>query len=1206
MKSSLNKLGFLVLFGALLFLSPTWAQDPTGRIVGTVTDPGGAAVPDAKVTITNLKTGIVSTAGTDKEGFYQVLALPIGTYRVTIDHAGFRKVVFDDQLLQINQTLRVDARLEIGATTEVVQVEAQASVVETSSPTIEQSVTGRALTDAPLNGRNVLDLALTLPGVTPHNADDTSQGTYNIAGGRSDSVTFLLNGGSNNDLLGNGVVFNPNPDTVAEFRLLKSDYTAEYGRNGGGVVSVVTKSGANEWHGSAFDFARNDAFDANLFFNKNDPNNLLPRPILKRHQFGGTFGGPITVPHVVHGKDRFFFFFGYEGERQNQSETQSGVTTFTPAELGGDFSHSGANGLSPTGPDPAVACFLSGLNHNNSNQVNNQDGSSCGGPAHSSFSSSNANAYNAIIDPTKFNAASQKYIAAGLLPTSSVGSLNSQAPARFKYDQYSLRTDFDFTQKDRLSVTLGRQTQTQVRNYVQADVNGFPNNYGRNTYFAGISYTRSFSSNLLNEFRFNTQRVNRLNGFPDAQLPGAAALGVGITPDNPAAGPPIINFDTGLSIGFSPNGPTTEIDNTFAHADVLSWTRGHHTWKFGGGFANAQNNTVYDYYVAGYFNFQGSNGIGSGNSFADFLMGLPHDYFQSPAAPSNVRTKFSHVFAQDEWRATKKLTLTLGVRYEYSTPKLDTKGRSFSLIPGQQSTAFTKAPVSLVFPGDANAPKGTNFPDKNNFAPRLGIAWDPRGDGKTSIRAGFGMFYDVLKGEDSLQFNGQPPFFAISAFGFGSSGGPESSVCLPPNDCLGAPFAAVGVTNAFPSKPPNPNIDFGAAGFLPYNAGGSIYYVDPHLKTPYTYQYNLSVQREMARNTLIEIGYLGSSSHGLTTLLDANPTVLGTYDHKLNLLPGNVSCPLAQASCTDLSGNTIFTSLASSVEFKNQTKASYNGLEASFQKQVSDTKYLGRSYFQLGYTFAHSIDNTSGFRNRNSQVPAYQPNLFRASSDFDIKHRITFSGGWDLPFDHLWSSGPKRLLGGWSLYPVFSWRTGFPRDVFSSIFTSSNLNPGPSGAGDPFLVHANLIGPIQTYDPHHTQTLTSQQSGSNTGNFYFNPASFSTDQNQSDPAVLCTAPAAGTFPTDNQAVNCPNLRTYGTLPRNFFRGPGRTNLDLSFAKVTPLYGERLKLEIRGDFFNIFNHAEWNDPSTNIVSSHFGQITSTAPQRIIQLAARLSF
>ena len=1190
---------FLFLAVALLCL-PVYAQDATGRIIGNVTDPSGASISGAKVTVTNAATKISQTTTTNKDGFYQVSSLPIGTYKVAVESEGFRELVFDDQLLQINQTLRVDAKLEVGVRSEVVRVEAQANVVETVNPTLEQSVTGRTLTDMPLNGRNVLDLALLQSGVTPTNDDSGGAGTYNIAGGRADSVAFLLDGGNNNDLLSNGVVFNPNPDTIAEFRILKSDYTAEYGRNGGGVISVVTKSGSNEYHGSAYDFIRNDDLDANLFFNKSnaDPTQNLPRPILKRNQFGGTFGGPITIPHVVNGKDRFFFFFGYEGQRQSAQNTSSGVTTFTPAELMGDYSSAGSGGGPAACPnaDLNVAAFLQ---------------------ANPVFQSDPNKAMCGIIDPTKINSAAQKYIAAGLIPTAAGGIINSQSSATDNFDQYTLRTDLNVTAKDRISITLGKQTENTLNPYYFADVNGFSALFNRTLYFGNASYTRTISANLVNEFRATAQRNALSNSQPASTLPNPGALGFGITPDNPT-GPPILFFDSGLTVGNSPYGPTTEKDNTYAYSDTLSWTHGHHTWKFGGSFSAFQNNTLYDFYVNGSFSFQGQNGIGTGNSFADFLLGIPNSYYQAPAAPSNIRTKFSAGFAQDEWRASKKLTLTLGLRYEYSTPKSDTKGRSYSIIPGEQSTVFPNAPVGLLFPGDKGAPTGSNFPDKTNFAPRVGIAWDPNGDGRTSIRTGFGIFYDILKGEDNLQFNGQPPFFSGASLGFANPNAGPASVCLPPNDCLAAPFAAAGIPNSFPSKPADHNVDFGAAGFLPFNAGGGIYYVAPHLKTPYTYQYNLSVQHQLAPNTLFEVSYVGSSSHGLTSLVDVNPTVLGTYDRVLNLTPGNVSCPMAAITCTDASGNTLYTSLALSPEFKNVAHASYNGLQVGLQQQVLDTK-LGKTYFQLGYTFAHSIDDASGFRNRNSEVPAYDPGLFRSSSDFDVKHRITFSGGWDLPLERLWASGPKRLLSGWSIYPIFSWRTGFPKDIFGNVFSSSNLNPGTSGVGDPLLDHANLVGPITYVNPSQTLASTGVTGSAlvscdpsnpslTCGNFYFNPNSFSTAQNpsiaQGGPST-CT-PTPGVFPSDDQAVACPNLRTYGTLSRNVIRAPGQTNLDMSISKVTPLYGERVKLEIRGDFFNIFNHAEFASPDTNIASGTFGQITSTFPQRIIQIAARISF
>jgi hypothetical protein len=1187
----------LVVFLALVgFSVATRAQDAGGRFVGTVSDPAGAGVAGAKVTVTNQASQVKYEKVTDQEGYFQVLSLPIGTYDVTIEKAGFTVASFRNQTLQINQVLRVDARLEIGAQVQSVEVRDQVDVVETVNPTLAASVTGRTLTDMPLNGRNALNLALLQPGVTPVDTDfigNSGAGTFNIAGGRADSVTFLLDGGLNNEQLANGVVYNPNPDTVAEFRVLENNYTAEYGRNGGGVVTEVIKSGTNQWHGSAFDFIRNDAFNANDFFNKSTPGNLLPRDVLKRNQFGGTFGGPIFVPHLVHGKDRFFFFVGYQGQRQTQKQTLNSFQTFTPAELNGDFSQAGNAGT--PGPaacanrDPGVAAFLS---------------------ANPFFVGTSGNASCAIVDPTRINGVAQKYIAAGLIPTAPSGLLNAQSGATNNDNELTMKFDFNISQKDRLSVTLGGNRNPILNGlgssgFTATAAPGYPLTTTFHNYFSNFAYTRTFTSNLLNEFRITVQRTNELSAKPARTIPTHAAVGqTGITPDLELGAAGVQFVDQGTFYGFGIQGPSTLINNTFYYGDTLSWTRGRHNFKFGGNFSAYQFNTAFDFIGNGLFAFQGAGGIGSGNDFADFLFGIPITYQQSPNAPTNARSKFYAGFAQDEWRATKKLVLTVGVRYEYSTPKLDTHGYSFNVIPGLQSTVFPNAPSGLVFPGDHGAPRGVNFPDRNNWAPRLGFAWDPKGDSKTSVRGGFGIFYDILKAEDNFQDNGQPPFFSGSLLNFSPlAANPTADVPY-----FSQPFASAGVPNPFPSKPVDHNINFANAGFLPFGQS-SIFLDDPHLRTPYTYQYNLSVQREVAKNTTLQVGYVGSSSHGLTSLVDINPVILGTTDRMINLLPGNSTCAQATpAQCT-------FSNL---LEFKNLSKASYNGLIVSLTRQLTDARGIGRTYFVFGYTYAHSIDNTSGFRARSGQVPAYNPGLFRASSDFDLRNRVTFSGGWDLPFDRAWSSGPKRLTQGWSLYPIVSWRTGYPLSVLGQVDSNGGFaNPSVSGAGDgnafPF---ANLTGqPLATFDPHTVQTLTGDLSGTNTGNFFFNPGAFTTAQvgSATDP---CTTPSPSCFPSTAQVVANPALRTYGSVPRNILRGPARTNFDMTLAKTTAIT-ERLKLEIRADAFNLFNHAEFGNPSTNITSGNFGKITTTGDpgtqtipvdpkERIIQLAARFTF
>jgi hypothetical protein len=1152
-------LNFVVLL--VLAAVPAFPQAANGRVVGTVTDPGGAVIAGAKVTVTNVATDVHWETTTRQDGSYQVLELPIGNYSVTVQQEGFGRAVTQPTELQINQSLRIDISLSLGQLSQTVSVESQATQVETVNPTVGGTVVGAAVQELPLNGRDTLTLAATLPGISgnPSGTGQAAGTGFSIAGGRADGISYLLDGANNNSVTSSGVTFDPNPDTVAEFRILMNNYTAEYGRTGGGIVSVVTKSGTNRLHGSLFDYLRNQDLNANDFFA-----NLTgaPVPVLKRNQFGVTLGGPVVIPKLVHGKDKFFFFFGYQGQRQISTSVGSLTPTYTPAELGGDFSHAVSGG-----PDPVVAAFL----QNNPYYQGNP-----------------ALAARAIIDPSKLDPVFLKYAQANLIPTSPTGLFLPQLNVPNNTDEFTGKLDFLPTATDHITLLIGHNNNPYNASlgggFTGGASQGFPSTNILTSGLITLSYTKTITPTLLNEARASVNRFEQVLNTPAITLPHPNALGIGIGSDAPD-GPSVIGLTGGPNLGFNGN-EGHKADNTFSYADTMTWIRGKHTFRGGVSFAAAQENSRYNFDIDGAFAFYGAGTyIGSGNALADFEFGLPDEYYQYPSAVNNMRQKQFAAFLQDEWKVTPHLLLTLGVRYDYSTPQRDTLGRTYALIPGEQSQRFVGAPVGAVFPGDPGVPNGLYFPDKTNFSPRLGFAWDPFGNAKTSIRGGFGMFYSVLNGWDMDENNGVAPYYAGVDFGMNGYNGLPGAVTTAAPGYLENPYASNGLPDPFPShqtlSSKDPNL-FQELGAIPF--GSSQWITNLHLKTPYVYQYNLSLQQQLARDLVLEVGYVGSDSHNLVTLEDANPMILGTNVRILNAaLYPYYNDPVLGLTDNGFSAITHY--------ITNDGRANYNGLLASLNKRFGDWRGIGSTFFTVAYTYAHNIDNSTG--NVNSAaggVPYYDHNALRANSQLDQRQRFTLSGGWELPFAKAWSSGPKGLTAGWTLYPIFSWYTGEPFDISASLSGNTPVNnvAGPSGAGDTVLVRAEQVTPtVQLYSPGSTN---------NGGLYYFNPADFTVPSQWRHSSYIPT----------------PDERTYG-MPRDSIPGIGLVNLDLAIVKRTTFFHEKLNTELRVESFNTLNHPEFATPTSGsggaaINSPLFGQITQTVTGtgRVGQIALRVTF
>ena len=1148
----------LAVFAALG--STAWGQT-NASLRGTVTDQSGGVVVGAKVTLINTGTGIARTLTTGTEGAYLFDLVQVGNYRVTVEKPGFATFVQEGITLELNQNGRLDVPLKVGHEAQTVEVTGNIAQVDTTSAVLGKVEDERAIRDLPLLDRDTLQLGLLQAGVFPPDQDDTTGNPFSVSGQRSESLTFLLDGANNTDFLGNNIVVSPNPDAVDEFKIMTNNYDAEYGRTSGGIVNQITKSGTNDFHGDLFEFLRNDVLNARDYL-------AQEKSAYRRNVFGGTLGGPVK-------KDKMFFFVAYQGTRRGEGMTPSPVGVLSVPERTGDFS---ADTFSLTNP-------ITGAAYPN-NQV--------------------------PVNPIIAN-----YIAKYMpMPNDGPNTFIASPLAAINDDQGVVHFDYNITPRDTISLVYliddSRAFFPEEGGTISSITGAQPIGSGgdvpigsggletQRNQIGTFTWTHTFSSTRINEFRFGASRYAQTQGVPtDTTSPSALGF-TNVTPADPAAPAPPTIFGPSFTLGPSVQGPTTLHRASFEWSDNFTWTRGKHEIKFGGDITRVRNNFHYLYYNNGGFDF--TFGAFTGDEYADFVAGFWDNYFQSSAAVYGIRTGSFAGYVQDTWKVLPRLTLNYGLRYEYYIPQHDIHNNILGWFPGQQSTVFPTAPPNILYPGDPGTPNsGLIYPDHNNFAPRFGFAWDMFGNAKLVMRGGFGIFYDIEDGALNLQFGGQPPF------GYIASNTPNAWTGLTNPDCVnqgcGAmadPWTAVSQTNPY-----NPFTEGFRNPPIPF-----AYVTYPHFRTPYSENFNYGFQWQAAKDTMVEAVYVGSLGRRLISSGEVNfpqPSVM--LNQLLTYGQINPECARKYADCQGGSNPTDPYDPTGNPTGPQQLLTDFsNGLSDSHQFQLTvDKRFSNGLMFRAAYTLAKTIDLTSGFRSRSSEfTDPLDYRLDRSLADFDVPQRLVISGLYELPFDRpIHSEGfVKKLAQGWQLNAIASFQKGNPITFYSNS-NASEQNQYPD------LTRTNVLGPIAHANPRTVQQFNDPTTilngsmpptptdigcmgGSSTGNFWINPSN-----------MVC-APCPLTDYTCSQSgdVGIP-LFTYGDLPRNSIRGPGINNYDLSLAKKTP-FGESKSIEFRAEFFNAFNHAQFYKIDNAGGSSTFGQVLSDRGPRLIQLALKFYF
>jgi hypothetical protein len=1292
------------------------AQGASGRIVGRIADPTGAVLAGVKVTLINEATNVSRDGLTNGSGDYSFVEVVPGTYTVQFELTGFKKNVQKSVIVDVNQVVTLNSTLQIGASQETVEVTSEAPQVDTTSTQLGAVINDRSVNELPLNTRDTYQFLQLQPGVQSQLGSSGSlffgsddPGSVSVNGGRTRANNFSVNGGDANDQFVNTPTIEPTPDAVEEFRVITNTFDAEYGRNSGSVVNVVTKSGSNQFHGNIYEYFRNTVLDA-----KGYPDPTTPQ--LNQNQFGGTFGGPIK-------KDRTFFFLSYEGRRIRAGQPGQLVEVPTAAERpstnplsGGDFSGTGGfnSVLNPNtaslvpspygitspfvaqvldgrpGCDSALGLGANGIANLTPDTVSGTPtidwqtapGVSTAG-AQSVFP--NGQIPTACMDPVAANLLQQ------FVPAANAGTNGYEAVPVGTNNANQFTVRFDHRISDHQSFTayyyFDDSTQLQPYNTFEesgANVPGFGNYNDLRFQQWNLTHTWTINNALVNEAHFTYMREGEL-GFLKAQSTGAVTSSCtgaavpycftgtsdsnsgpnslqgqfgtnpkyGITPGLPSSltGVPYVTIGGGAEFGNNWEGFLPQVGNSFQWTDGLTWVKGNHTFKFGAEVRRARFDQYYYFDVNGYQSFDnsGPNAIlpGDGDNYAEYLLGLTDLYIQGSGQREDIRSTAIYPFVQDSWKLKPNLTVNYGLRWEFNPPMVDIAGHVETFRPGQNSTVYpcgitTSAsywqglgvanptcantgaePTGLVVPGDPGVPRGLTSTYYKAFAPRIGLAYSPGTNGKTSIRAGFGLFYNPIEELVAAQFGAEPPF------------GGSSSLS---DEFFNTPFVAQGgYTNPNPFNgiiTPTKGQPTDLSLFRPILLYGDF---EPHLRTQYTSQYNLTIQRELSASTMLQIGYVGSEGHRLLASHDINPSIPQTcldimsvaaespnattnpyvtsYGSGANcaptfedsqwtisplatappggfhvpygpsgptVIPAGTSIasvapaglnlvglrPYSSPSCNPYSGTgcpvdgiPVFTDI-----FAEDTIASsvYNALEMMLQRRFSHGLQ-----FQAAYTYSKSIDDGSTFE---ETLDPFNYRASRALSIFNAKQRFVISYDWEIP-TRKYSGFKRAVLSDWEVSGITQFQSGFPirldtaddNELINSFFFLGTEAP-------------SLVAPFQKLNPR--KILTDNSLGVSASGYWFDPGDFQ------DPPL-------GQFNNGTQRTIC--------------CGPGTIDWDFSVHKKISL-SETKYFQFRAEIFNLFNRTNFSNPDGHFSDgpTEFGRITQAGDPRLFQFALKFFF